>query len=89
METRANNREQIHEKERLIRPELAKEDPDIETQTQIAQLERELEWRYREIGYVAKNRSVVRSKNETLEIAINPDLTPVVRGTPFTKDLRP
>ena len=89
METRANNREQIHEKERLIRPELAKEDPDIATQTQIAQLERELEWLYREIGYVAKNRSVVRSKNETLEIAINPDLTPVVRGTPFTKDLRP
>ncbi len=63
-ETRDNTRSEIHKKELQVRLALAKENPSIEKQAQIAQLERELEWRYREIGYVSKDRSVVRSKSE-------------------------
>ncbi len=60
-------RREIHERELEIRIAMVDPDPDIQTQALIAQLSRELEWRYREVGYVARDRSVVQSKNEELE----------------------
>lgn len=64
---RNKTRSEIHERESAIRVAMANDHPEIEEQIKIAQLERELEWRYREVGYVPKNRSVVRSKSEELE----------------------
>ena len=71
-ETRDNTRSEIHKKELDVRLALAEENPNVEKQARIAQLERELEWRYREIGYIAKDRSVVRSKSEERDESIIP-----------------
>ena len=67
VKVRDKTRREIHDRELKIRLALAVDDPTVEKQAEIAQLERELEWRYREIGYVAKDRSVVRSKSEQLD----------------------
>lgn len=58
------NRNLIHAKELEIRQALAEENPSLNKQIEIAELERQLEWLYRELGYVEKDRSVVRSAGE-------------------------
>ena len=67
MKVRDTNRQKIHENESAIRKDLSDNEPDLTTQVQIAEYERKLEWLYREVGYVAKNRSIVRSKDEIAE----------------------
>ncbi len=61
---RNRTRLEIHEREAELRELLAIETPSVEQQARLDQLERELEWRYREVGYVERDRSVVRSREE-------------------------
>jgi len=59
-------RSEIHVREGELRRLLAVEEKSrsVEQQVEIAQLKRELEWRYREVGYVERGRSVVPSRQE-------------------------
>lgn len=65
VEVRNATRAEIHEKEEAILKSLSVLAPTTEEQIENARLSRELEWRYREIGYVARDRSIVRSEGET------------------------
>lgn len=65
VEVRNSTRSEIHEKEETLLRNLSLETPTTEEQIEIAKLRRELEWRYREIGYLERDRSIVRSEDET------------------------
>ncbi|WP_172328399.1 hypothetical protein [Mangrovicoccus sp. HB161399] len=62
---RDEKRKQIHELERDFRSLAGKEEDSASDQAELAELERKLEWAYKEIGYVERGRSVVKSRNET------------------------
>lgn len=79
---RDTNRQEIHAKELAIWKGLAEDEPDLEQQAQIAELERELEWLYREVGYVAKDRSIVRSQGEKAETKAGDADTGIARFAP-------
>lgn len=64
---RNETRREIHSKENDLLRGLSIEEPSIDQQIVIARLSRELEWRYREIGYIARNRSIVRSDGEVAD----------------------
>lgn len=55
---------EIHTKEEAFMRGSSISSPTIEQQIENEKLSRELEWRYREIGYVARDRSIVRSESE-------------------------
>ncbi len=58
-EDRDKTREEIHARERRIWKLLGIKDPDVDQQIEIAQLRRELDWRYKEIGYVQHERTII------------------------------
>lgn len=64
VETRNITRSEIHLKEEALLRGISLQSPTIEQQIGNAKLSRELEWRYREIGYLARDRSIVRSESE-------------------------
>lgn len=70
VDVRNQTRSEIHEKEETLLFRLSVETPTTEEQIEIARLRRELEWRYREIGYVERDRSIVRSEDETDSLSL-------------------
>jgi hypothetical protein len=69
MLSRNQTRDEINAMEEALLRGMSVPSPTVEQQIENARLGRELEWRYREIGYVARNRSIVRSEGETEEAA--------------------
>lgn len=61
---RDKNRETIHQKERELQWLLADKQPSTEIQIKIAELERELQWRYGVVGYAIAGRSIVPREGE-------------------------
>ncbi|MBO9396368.1 TIGR02594 family protein [Shimia sp. R9_2] len=61
---RSEKKLQIHELERQLRKLIALDALSVSQQIELAELERKLEWSHKEIGYVERNRSVVKSKGE-------------------------